>query len=263
MGEHPPVSSSPTVLENTQPPIGKGPPSMARNPANCFVSQDHPTDKNSSSSPQHPSLHKDPSFHSLIQKARSHNPSHRPNLLSVVLQLQQTVSRYFLCLSALPLPAPASLSASLSLYMPRTPVITPSPIPIEDFPGHLASGTPSPSRPSGPSYPYHPHLSHTVNVDLFSDTRGNRPPRESRPIQANHSQSPMSLEMFSEVASRANRLPPPSSEAPSEYVSPKHANIGRTVGPCNDASTLPRVRERHPLHGLQGHNPPVALDGFE
>src|SRR5258706_660241 len=147
MGEHPPVSLSPAALENTQPLIGKGSPSTARNspPANSFVSQNYSTDADSNSSSRFSSLNKDPSFHSLIQKARSHNPSHRPNLLTVVLQLQQTVARYFLCLSALPLPVPASLSASLSLYMPRTPVMTPSPIPIEDFPNLFASRALSPS----------------------------------------------------------------------------------------------------------------------
>jgi len=67
-----------------------------------------PIDMNSSSSPQHPSLQEAPSFHSIIQKARSHKPSHRPNLLFVVLQLQQMVARYFLCLSVRPLPTPAS-----------------------------------------------------------------------------------------------------------------------------------------------------------
>jgi hypothetical protein len=234
MGEHPSVSLSPTPLENAQPLIGKGPPSTARTsvPETCFVSQDHPTDTDSSTSSQHPSLHRDPSFHSLIQRTRSHNPSHRPNLLTIALQLQHTVARYFLCLSALPLPAPASLSASLSLYMPRTPVMTPSPIPIENFPESLASRAPSPSRPSEPSYPHHPHHSHTVNVDLISDTRINRPTRESRPKQFNHSQSPVSLDMFSEVASRANRLP----LAPSQHLSAKRHS---TQSPCNDALTLP------------------------
>lgn len=217
MGEHPPVSLSPTALENTQPLIGKGSPSTARNPvpANCFVLQDHPTDTNSTSSSQSPSLHKDPSFHSLIQKARSPNPSHRPNLLTVVLQLQQTVARYFFCLSALPLPAPASLSASLSLYMPRTPVMTPSPISIENF----ASRAPSPSRPSKPSYPHHFHPSNSVNVDLI---RSNRSTRESRPIRANHSPSPISLDRFSEVASHSSLAP--RCLAPSEYDNAKHAN---------------------------------------
>lgn len=206
------------ALENAQPLIGKGSPSTARNPvpANCFVFQDHPTDTNSTSSSQSPSLHKDPSFHSLIQKARSHNPSHRPNLLSVVLQLQQTVARYFLCLSALPLPAPASLSASLSLYMPRTSVMTPSPISI-------ASRAPSPSRPSKPSYPHHLHPSHSVNVDLI---RSNRSSRESRPIQANHSPSPISLDRFSGVTSHSSLAP--RFLAPSEYDNAKHANIGST-----------------------------------
>jgi hypothetical protein len=244
MGEHPPVSLSPTALENTQPLIGTGPPSTARNstPANYFVSLDYPTDPNSNSTSQHPSLHEDPSFHSLIQKARSHNPSHRPNLLSIVLQLQQTVTRYFLCLSTLPLPAPASLSASLSLYMPRTPVMTPSSIPADDFSEHFASGTPSPSRPSEPFYPPHLPLSHTMNIDLISDTMSHRATRHSRSMQASHSQSPMSLDMLSDVASRANRSPTLSSLAPSQYVGMEHANIGSAWGPCNEALTLP------PLH---------------
>ena len=274
MGEHPSVSLSPTALENTQPLSGTGSPSTARNPApaNFVFSQNYPTDTDSNSSSQFSSLNKDPSFHSLIQKARSHNPSHRPNLLTIVLQLQQTVARYFLCLSALPLPVPASLSASLSLYMPRTPVMTPSPIPTEEFPKHFASGAPSPSRPSQPSYPYHPHPSHTVNVDLISDTRANRPTRESRSMQSGYSQSPMFLDMLSELASRANRSPPPSALAPSQYVSAKSANTGSTAGPCNDAMTLPPL---HPPLGAQDSprnthrmrcrdtSPLATMDGFE
>lgn len=270
MGEHPSVSLSPTALENTQPLIGKGPPSTARNsaPANFFVSQNYSTDTDSNSSSRFASLSKDPSFHSLIQKARSHNPSHRPNLLTIVLQLQQTVARYSLCLSALPLPVPASLSASLSLYMPRTPVT--SPIPIEDFPKHSASGAPSPSRPNGPSYPHHPHPSHTVNVDLISNTRSNRPTRESRSMQPGYGQSPVFLDMLSELASRANRSLPPMSLAPSQCVSAKSPNTGSAISPCNDALTLPPLhlgaqdfpRNTHPLH-CRDTSPLVAMDGFE
>lgn len=274
MGEHPPVSLSPTALENTQPLIGKGPPSTARNsaPANFLVSQNYPTEADSNSSSRFPSLNKDPSFHSLIQKARSHNPSHRPNLLTIVLQLQQTVARYFLCLSALPLPVPASLSASLSLYMPRTPVMTPSPIPIENFPKQFASGAPSPSRPSEPSYPHHPHRTHTEHVDLMSDTRSNRPTRESRSMQPSCSHSPVFLDMLSDLASRASRSPQPSPLAPSQYVSARNANTGSTGGPCSDALTPPPLHpplpaqdtcpHTHPMH-YGDTSPPVALYGFE
>ena len=271
MGEHPSVSLSPTALENTQPLIGKGPPSTARNaaPANFFASQNYPTDTDSNSSSQFSSLNKDPSFHSLIQKARSHNPSHRPNLLTIVLQLQQTVARYFLCLSALPLPVPASLSASLSVYMPRTPVMTPSSIPIDEFSKHFASGAPSPSRPSEPPYPHHPHRTRTEHVDLITDTRSNRPTREGRSMQPSYSQSPIFLDILSELASQANRSPPPSPLAPSQHVSAKSANTGNTGGPCSDALTSPALHPRLPAQDPSPYShyrdtsPPVVIYGFE
>ena len=274
MGEHPPVSFSHTALENIQPPIGAGSPSMTRNSAsaNCFVSQGYSTNPNSNSKWQHPSLHEDPSFHSLIEKARSHNPSHRPNLLSIVLTLQQTVTRYFLYLSNLPLPAPASLSASLSLYLPRTPVKTPSPImPTEDSPEHFAcaSGIPSPSRPTEPPYPHHPHLTRTTKVDFTSNTIENRSARDCRSTQArNHSHppAPVSVPSGSGGADRANRSPLLASLAPNQYASTEHGRTGASSGAYKESLTLPPLRQsRAPTQGTAGTHhwtsPPVALGG--
>jgi len=241
MGEHPPVSLAPTALENTQPLIGAGSPSTARNSAdtNCFVSQDYPTDPNSKSSSQRPpSLHQDPPFRSLIQKTRSHDPSHRPNLLSIVLHLQQAVAGYFLSLSNLPLPPPASLSASLSLYAPRTPVKTPSPITAAgDFPEHhLASGTPSPSRPTEPPYPHHPRPTRTIKVESTPNTANHRPTRDSRStLASSHSQSPVSLG----GSHRTNRSPILSSLAPSQRVITERTRTGGALGPCTGSVTWP------------------------
>jgi len=266
MGEHPSVSLAPKALEDTPPLIWKGAPSKPENPAppNRFVSRKYLTDKDLNSSSQCRSLHRDPSFHALIQKARSHNPSHRPNLLSVVLQLQQTVARYFLCLSVLPLPAPASLSASLSLYMPRTPVMTPSPIPIEDFPEYSANGTPSPSCPNEPSYPHHPPLSHTLNADLISDTPSNRLTRNSRSMQAGHGKPSVSLDILSETASRTNYSPTLSPLAPSQYVNAERANSSAC---CCGFTRHPAPRTRRPAQDTysmycQDTSRPVAMDGF-
>lgn len=222
MGEHPPVSlvPAPTALENIQPLAGAGPPSTARSsaPANFPISRNYSTDPNSSSTSQHPSLRQDPSFRSLIQKTRSSNPSYRPNLMSIVLQLQQVVTRYFLYRSKFPLPAPASLSASLSLYMPRTPVKSPSPMLADDFLEHFTSGTPSPSSPRQPPYPHHPP-SHTTKVDLTSFTAYSRPTRVSRSTLVSQVQSPSPLD----TASRANRSPTRPILAPAQHTGVEHA----------------------------------------
>lgn len=217
MGEHPPVSLCPTASENIQPLTKTGSPSTARNSvsANYSISQGYSPNPNLNSDSQHPSLQEDPSFHSLIEKARSHSPSHRPNLLSIVLQLQQTVARYFLCLSNLPLPAPASLSASLSLYLPRTPVKTPSPIaPVEDFSERFTcpSGIPSPSRPTEPPYPLH---FRTTKAD-FIDTRSARACRSTQ--ASNHGPSP--------VSGRPNRSPLLASLAPNRFASTDDGRTG-------------------------------------
>ena len=241
MGKHPPLSPASEALENTRPLVGAMSTSTARSsaPASHSISQNHSTNPDSNS--QHPSLLQDSFFQSLIQEARSHNPSHRPNLLPIVLHLQQAVARYFLYRSKLPLPAPASLSASLSLYMPRTPVKTPSPIPADDIPDHFASGKPSPSRPAGPSYPHHLPPLRTTTVDLTLNTAAkSRPSRYCQPAPASPSLSSSSpLDMFVAAASRAHHSPSLSSLASPRYARTQHANPRGDLGLCDQSLSLP------------------------
>jgi hypothetical protein len=272
MGEHPPLSSA--NLEDARPLTVTEPPSTPRNSAlaSHFVPHKRSTNPNSYSQD---GRHQDPSFPSLIQRVRSYNPSHRPKLLSIVLELQQAVARYFLYRSKLPLPAPASLSASLSLYLPRTPVRTPLPVPIDDDPDHVASEEPSPSCPAAPSYPHRPPASRTTSVGLTATPADIRPTRQHRPPHP--SQSPSTpLDMLSEVASRAHRpsslLSLASSSSPSSrYFNTKHANTGTDLGLCNESLTLPPLRQhledRTPSPSTAGTSrwtsSPVATEGFE
>jgi hypothetical protein len=229
MGEHPPVSFASSVLENPRPLAGAGPPFTAQNPtpANHLAFQDYSANSNTNS--QHLSLHQDPSFQSLIQKARSHSHSHRPSILYIVLQLQQAVACYFLHRSTLPLPAPASLSASLSLHMPRTPVKTPLSMPIDNIPKQLTSGKPSPSCPSELSELHYLPLAPTTTTDLASCTKNTRPTRYTRSTHAR--QSPSTPFYVPAEASRAGGLPMHPSLAPSWCASATHANTGSDLGP--------------------------------